>query len=339
MNHLIKGSVRGADRPHWRGLAERAQLVADGWIPLDRNENADQIYQSQLVDIFRNHVDHTKALRYEDYYLYYNNLSEYFGVSPDNILITAGCDEAMRLAFEATLTPAARYCSIRPTYRGAHSNAQDLNPLFSYSDESEDAISGAIAENPDVFYICSPNNPSGHVYSLEFLRVQVQNNPHILFFIDNTYADFCQEDYTSLTEYKNVLIGRSFSKSWGLAGQRMGALLGHQSLIESITRIRPIMSVSSLTLQAVDYLVKNNHLVTDSVERLTDGIDYMHDYFRDCDVKNTRNINHLIFTPTTEFTDLLQSQRLLAARLPNNQIRLTTMPRAEFTSLCSNTFR
>jgi len=339
MNHLIKDSVRGADRPHWRGLAERAQLVADGWIPLDRNENADQIYQSQLIDIFKNHVDHTKALRYEDYYLYYNNLSEYFGISPDNILITAGCDEAIRLAFEATLTPASRFCSIRPTYRGAHSNAQDLNPLFSYSNESEDAISDAIAENPDVFYICSPNNPSGHVYSLEFLRVQVKNNPHILFFIDNTYADFCQEDYTSLIEYKNVLIGRSFSKSWGLAGQRMGALLGHASLIAAITRIRPIMSVSSLTLQAVDYLIENNHLVTDSIERLSDGIQRMHDYFSDCDIQNNQNINHLIFTPSDEFLELLNRQRLLVATLPNRKIRLTTMPWADFTSLCSNTFR
>lgn len=339
MNQLIKTSVRKVGRPHWSGLAERAERIADGWHSFDRNENADRVYQNQLTDIFTQHVDHSLALRYLDYYPYYKKLSEFTGVATDNILITAGCDEAIRLAFEATLTPASRYLSITPTYRGAETNASDLNPLFFRCDESEDAIAAAVAERPDVVYICSPNNPSGKVYSIEFLRLQAQNNPNTLFFIDNTYSDFCQEDYTPLIEYSNILIGQSFSKSWGLAGQRMGLLLGHQSLIERITAIRPIMSVSSVTLQAVNYLIDHYHLVEDTIERLKSGGRLMHSHFKNADIQNSQSVNHIIFTPTDDFRQLLQQQRILAAELPDNRIRLTTMPRAEFNQICSNTYK
>lgn len=338
---LIKNSVGNINRPHWSGLKSRVDKINTGWFPLDRNENSDTIYRQQLVDIIQNKIDLSKATQYEDYLDYYTALSNLWNISTDSILITGGCDEAIRLSFESSLTEKSRYLSLQPTYRGAETNAVDLNPQFLYSDEDELSIEQSLCANMgiSVFYWCTPNNPSGITYSLDFVESQVRKHIQTLFFIDNTYDDFTDENYHSLIKYPNVLIGKSFSKSWGLAGQRMGALLGHPNLIQAITNIRPIMSVSSVTLQVVKYLTENYTIVQDTIDRNRAGIGYIYNFFSKCDIQSQPNVNHIVCRLPEQFNDMLNQQKLLVAHLPGGYTRMTTMPEQDFKNVCLNTFR
>jgi histidinol-phosphate aminotransferase len=336
LDMLIKDSITKSNRPHWSGLAPRVEKINQGWFPLDRNENADTVYRQQLQDIIKNKIDLSKATQYEDYLDYYTALSNLWNIPTDSILITGGCDEAIRLSFEAGLAPGKRYLSIDPTYRGAETNAVDLEPVFVKC--TEQTVEQSLTD-VDVFYWCTPNNPSGTVYSADFVESQVKKYNKTLFFIDNTYDDFTQENYHSLIQYPNVLIGKSFSKSWGLAGQRMGALLGHPDLIQAITNIRPIMSVSSVTLQVVKYLTENYSIVQDTIDRNTAGIEYIYNFFSKCNVKSQPYVNHIVCQPPQEFLQLLENQKLLVADLPDNYMRMTTMPVQDFKNVCLNTFR
>jgi histidinol-phosphate aminotransferase len=327
------------NRPHWSGLNLRARKVDAGFLSLDRNENLDEIYIEQIVDILKNKIDLSKFNQYIDYYNYYKQLEKFYDISTDNMLITGGCDEAIRLSFEAVLSNGDNYLSIHPTYRGAECNSVDLGVKHYVVDEDEDNIITALKKfKPILFYICSPNNPSGKVYSEFFIETICKQFPNTYIFIDNTYADYTDICYHNSIRYKNCLVSKSYSKGWGLAGMRMGLLLGNKQTITNITKIRPIMSVSAITLELVSYLINNYSIVEDTIKRNKEGIDYIYKYFSRCQIYTEPYINHIIFDPPTGLIDKLNSQKLLYPIMKDYSIwaiKLTTMP----ISQCLNIFK
>ncbi|MBF85739.1 MAG: hypothetical protein CL489_14885 [Acidobacteria bacterium] len=340
----MKDTLKDINRPHWSGLAERVGKIDDGYLSLDRNENLDEIYINQVVDILKNKIDLSKFNRYADYYNYYNQLSDFFNISTDNMIITGGCDEAIRLSFEACINPPAylkkeSYLRINPTYRGAECNVADLGVTHYVVDEDEDNIITALKKyKPALFYICSPNNPSGKVYSETFIGTLCKTFPDTYIFIDNTYADYTDVCYHDYIKYKNCIIAKSFSKIWGLAGMRMGLILGHKETIDEISKIRPVMSVSAITLELVSYLINNYSIVEDTIKRNKDGIDYIYKYFSRSNVYTEPYINHIILDPPTGLIDKLNSQKLLYPIMKDYSIwaiKLTTMP----ISQCLNIFK
>jgi histidinol-phosphate/aromatic aminotransferase/cobyric acid decarboxylase-like protein len=328
----MKTVLENIKRPHWSELAARAGKIRDGYIGLDRNENLDEIYNKQLTEIIRNEIDLSKCNKYLDYCYYYEFLGEFYNINTANMLITAGCDEAIRLSFEAVFP--GSFLSIKPSYRGAKTNASDLISTYYTVEENSNKIADAIEQyQPSLVYICSPNNPSGKVYSYDFLSSICSKYPKTYIFIDNTYADYANVCYHNLIKFENCLIGKSYSKGWGLAGMRFGLLLGHEKTIACIAKIRPIMSVSSITLELVAYLINNYSIVQDTIKRNKLGIDYIYEYFGGSRIYSRKNINHIVFDPPDGLLDKLTTKRVLYSEMSDyseTAIKLTTLPIEQF---------
>jgi len=341
---MIKKTIQQLDRPHWSGLLERVEKIEAGYINLDRNENHDTVLKEHIQTAIKHFIPLTSAMYYEDLYRFYDMFAIHYNCDTNNILITAGCDEAIRLTFESSLESSSTFLTISPTYRGSITNSVDLCDNIVECDQDEKSILDALREHaPDVFYICSPNNPTGKVFSEEFIEKLCIDNPDTLIFLDNTYRDFCDVDYFSLIKNKNCLIGCSYSKSWGLAGARLGLLFGHEDMIRQITKIRPIMSVSAVTLRIAEYLHDHYYIVEQSIKRNIDGIHYAHEYFGHCKIYSEPTLNHIIFEPTDEIINNLNTCNILygmATDFSDTAIRLTTLPVDQFKELlCLNTSR
>ena len=339
---MIKENIKKLNRPHWAGLLARVEKIEEGYINLDRNENQDEVLCDHIQKAIKHFLDLSSSMKYEDYYRYYEIFADYYNTTMDNILITGGCDEAIRLTFEATLDKSKKFLTISPTYRGSITNAIDLTDNIIECGEDEDEITAHIEQHrPDVFYICSPNNPTGRVYSAKFLDYICGAYPNMTVLIDNTYRHFCTENYFDLCNYENCLLAFSYSKSWGLAGARLGILQGHANTISQITKIRPIMSVSSITLRLAEYLHKHHYIVEKSLERNRQGIDFAYKYFSNCKIYSEPTINHVVFEPTEDIISRLDSQKILygkASEFSDTAIRLTTLPKDQFEKLlCLNT--
>ena len=98
----------------------------------------------------------------------------------------------------------------------------------------------------NLFFLTSPHAPSGRSFSLETLRKTAESFPGLLV-IDEAYADFAEETALSLVnEYKNVLITRTLSKSYSLAGLRLGFAMGHPSVINQLDQVREVYNVDRL---------------------------------------------------------------------------------------------
>lgn len=341
---VIKQNIKDLDRPHWSGLKSRVEKIDQGYINLDRNENQDTVLTEHIRNAVKHYIDLDSVTKYEDYYRYYELFADYYNTGMDNLLITGGCDEAIRLTFEASLSSGDTFLTITPTYRGSITNAVDLcNNIIECTEDEIDILYNLGMHNPNVFYICSPNNPTGKVYSASFLEEILQTYPDTMMFIDNTYRHFCEEQYLHLCKYPNCVIGFSYSKSWGMAGARLGILQGHADTIGAITKIRPIMSVSSVTLRLAKYLHENHYIIDKSIERNLEGIKYAHKYYSNCKIYSEPTINHIVFDPEPQHIKQLDNSLILygkAGEFSPNAIRLTTLPKDQFEALiCSNTYK
>ena len=100
--------------------------------------------------------------------------------------------------------------------------------------------------NPALLFLAQPNNPTGNLFPAEQVRTLVKNAPGLVV-IDEAYTPFCDSDYLPLMkEFENVLIMRTFSKV-GLAGLRLGFLIGRSDWLAEFDKVRLPYNINSLT--------------------------------------------------------------------------------------------
>lgn len=167
-------------------------------------------------------------------------LATRFGITPERVLITAGGDDALLRTCLATLTPGTNGLLTKPTFEMipryialARGSLREVT-WHSGSFPLEDFLAGIDARTR-VAFVVSPNNPTGGVASAQDLVSISEALPDGLVVLDAAYAEFTLADLTATAlELGNVVVVRTFSKAWGLAGLRTGYLLGPTSWIERL---------------------------------------------------------------------------------------------------------
>jgi len=105
-------------------------------------------------------------------------------------------------------------------------------------------------------FLAQPNNPTGNVFPIEQVRALVESTPGLVV-IDEAYTPFCDSDYLPLaTEFDNVVIMRTFSKV-GLAGLRLGFLIGRPEWITEFDKARLPYNINSLTQAGAAFALEN----------------------------------------------------------------------------------
>lgn len=119
-------------------------------------------------------------------------------------------------------------------------------------------IPKAITERTKIIFVANPNNPTGTHFRIEDLKALLQQVPkHIAVVVDEAYTEFANaeglESAISLrSEFANLVVSRTFSKAYGLAGLRVGYLVAHREVCELINRLRESFNVNLLGLAAAE---------------------------------------------------------------------------------------
>jgi histidinol-phosphate aminotransferase len=213
---------------------------------------------------------------YADYEGAVRDTAAYLGVDPDWLVLTNGLDEGLLLASIAFLMPRAPEALVAlgapslvtsgqaeqilmlPTFEpyvinakalGARTIAIPCGPDFDFPVE---AVLKAVTTNTRLIYINTPHNPSGRPVSEADIRKVVERADHAVVFIDEAYHDFHGVNYLRLArEYPNVMIGRTFSKAYGLAGMRVGVVVAPPALLEPIRFVMPLFNLNSVAVAAM----------------------------------------------------------------------------------------
>jgi len=116
-----------------------------------------------------------------------------------------------------------------------------------------DEVLAAITPNTRVVFVTNPNNPTGVGVPLEAIRTIARRIPEgAVVFVDEAYAEFAGVSFIpELDAFPNVVVGRTFSKAFGLAGLRIGCLVGAPSTLDPVRRAIPVYSVNVAAAVAI----------------------------------------------------------------------------------------
>jgi histidinol-phosphate aminotransferase len=187
-------------------------------------------------------------------------LAERFGVSPERVLLSAGSTEVIDATMRTFVRAGDQVILPQPSWpvfkrRLTALEANVVEVPLTVDDRSYvydvDAMLAAVGEETKLIVLCSPNNPTGNSMAVDDVRRCAEAGPVLL--LDAAYADFDPEiDLSPLIhEYPNVILTRTFSKAYCLAGLRLGYAVGDASVLDYVDRfLVPGSSVSNAALHA-----------------------------------------------------------------------------------------
>lgn len=201
---------------------------------------------------------------YPEYTAFLKQLSAAWEVPEDHLLLTNGSDEALFVTSftfiepgqDAALTMMPTF-SLIPHYLKLVGSRLIEVPYTADFQYDVPAIEQRLNEAAiKLVVLASPDNPIGATVPIETIRRWCAGYPETLFVIDEAYAEYAGITALPLIhEFNNILITRTFSKAWGMAGLRLGVILGSPLLLEVLQRVRSPYSVNALAVQTASQLL------------------------------------------------------------------------------------
>ena len=191
-------------------------------------------------------------------------LSGYYGIDYENIVVGNGSNELLVHIGEACLEPGDEVVYCWPSFvvyrmvcqfTGATAVEVGLNADGAFDLE---ALAAAVTDKTKIVFLCNPNNPTGGIYRKEdFERFLAAVSDDVLICIDEAYAEYCVDEcYPNGLDYfdgeRPIVVLRTFSKIYALAGARIGWAAAPSPLIEAINKIREPFNVNTVA-QAMAY--------------------------------------------------------------------------------------
>lgn len=206
-------------------------------------------------------------------------LSIGLGLEAAHILAGSGSTEILRLAALAYLGPADTAFIPTPTYgeyelacriAGADVIKYELKEKLSFRLDLDNFIRHAQDVTPRAIFICNPNNPTGQYLSRREIEGIIVALPSTLIVLDEAYIAFTRGAWDSkiLLKYDNLLIVRSLTKDFALAGLRLGYGLASKPLIKTLKKVRPPWNVSTAAQQAGVAALNSTEYLQDSCRRI-----------------------------------------------------------------------
>jgi histidinol-phosphate aminotransferase len=182
-------------------------------------------------------------------------VAAHLGLAAEQVALTNGVDEAIHVLFEAFLDAGDELLLPVPTYTmyEVYASATDAQTVAVQAAEDLEfpfeRLLAALTPRTKVIAIANPNSPSGSVATRAHLVELAQRAPHAVVLVDEAYFHFHGETVIDLIgTVPNLIVARTFSKAYGLAGLRLGLLAGPVELMRWIRRVLSPYSVNSLAL-------------------------------------------------------------------------------------------
>ena len=182
-------------------------------------------------------------------------VADHLGVAAEQVVLTNGVDEAIHVLFETFLEADDELLLPVPTYTmyEVYASATDARVVtVQAADDLQFPFQGllsAITPRTKIIAIANPNSPSGSIATREQIIEIARRAPQAVVLVDEAYFHFYGETVLDLlTTKSNVVVARTFSKAYGLAGLRLGVLVGRVELMQWIRRVLSPYSVNSLAL-------------------------------------------------------------------------------------------
>lgn len=259
-------------------------------------------------------------------------------VKDENILLGAGSTEILDLVAKFVSLEKGNYVIADPSYDYWTVTLDNLGltknrvPLTTDKKINLQAMLEAVNQNTKLVYICNPNNPTGTICEREALIefvTTIQQNTIIL--IDEAYLEFTKQQSLSnlVNDHKNIIIVKTFSKIYGLAGARIGYAIANKTIIDNLVNLQSNTnnSVSVLSKLAAiaslkdDKFVSNCYLLNENVKQYT--ISELKKLNCECVSSNTNFIYFSLAKYNKDYFKQLEDNKIQGGRIYEEQGKWT----------------
>ena len=251
-------------------------------IRLGANEYVPSMPKDLYVKLM-NSFNIEKASAYPEYNIAYQALAKYLKVSRDNILLSSGADMAIQAVFQTFCTQGDRVLTCAPTFGMYRVYATLANCEFiEVLSDSEGGFSMDELVSYDycdvrLVILANPNGNTGHCFSMDEISRLLETTAltDTVTVIDEAYVDFGSVDTSTLIrKFRNLVVIRSFSKSIGMAGIRIGYIIAAEELINMIEKFKPMEEINSLAVEAIKVICSNDFYIKDAVNEIISSRKY-----------------------------------------------------------------
>lgn len=253
-------SIENLVRPNIRKLEpyHSARENYNEGLLLDANENSLGAPYKNAEGLHRYPSPYQQQLR--------EKIATLRGVESENVFVGVGSDEAIDLLYRIFCEPRTDNVIITPPTYGMYKVSAGIHDVETKEvlldknfQPKVDAILEAADKHTRMLFLCSPNNPTGNDFDRDRMEQLVTEFPGIVV-IDEAYIDFSEQESMSkkLSMHPNLVVLQTLSKSFGLAGIRMGIALASETIIRFMMKVKAPYNVNALTgkyaLEAFNHL-------------------------------------------------------------------------------------
>ncbi|MEW5866809.1 MAG: histidinol-phosphate transaminase, partial [Bacillota bacterium] len=231
-----------------------------------------------------------------------SQLAEFLGVGEDMIIVGAGSDELIQMIMLAFRERTGRVVTVHPTFYMYRRIADVVGipvkeiPLREGFSLDADAISEELSREDTLAFLCNPNNPTGGAYTGELERMIETARGVVV--IDEAYHEFCGETFLNEVS-EHVLVLRTLSKAFGLAGLRVGYAVAHPSIAKCLGRAKLPYNCSAVSILVAQKVLEHREAVQRVVGMITKERDRLYRRLTDLGVKAyPSSANFILFRPS-----------------------------------------
>ena len=253
------------------------------FLRLDKNERVIN-FERKFLGYLKKNINTYRIAAYPDVNKIYKLLSKELKVPKNTICLTAGSDIALKMCFEYFTTPGGKIITLEPTFGmvDVYSKIYNLKNIKINYDRNLnlkfDQFLYKIKNDISLIILANPNSPTGTIIKHEDLKkIIIKSNYYkIPLVIDEAYFGFYNLSYIKfIKKYKNLIIIRTFSKAYGLAGLRVGFLVSDNSISKNLYKYRPMYEINNIACLAIKFLLKNKKIVKNHIRNLLLGKNFL----------------------------------------------------------------
>jgi histidinol-phosphate aminotransferase len=250
-----------------------------GLLRLDKNERNNKL-DKFFINKLKSSITSEHLTSYPELNTLYANLSSHHKIEKASFLITQGIDGGLKTCIEyfsqknkniiilkPTFAMTKIYCKIYQCNLKEIGYDSSLNLQF-------DSLYKNISKKVSLIIISNPNSPTGTIVSKRNLEriIKKANKYNVKVIIDEAYYGFYNFSVINyLKKFKNLIILRTFSKAYGLAGLRIGYIISNSKIINVIGKLKPMYELNQISVLAANIILKNPKIKNNFIKEIKKG--------------------------------------------------------------------
>lgn len=252
-------------------------------IRLDANERVSD-FNIKFVNSLKKKINSKYLSAYPEIEQIYDLLKKNYGFKSSNYFVTAGSDSGIRHCFELFAKKRGEIICLSPTFGmyEIYSKIFQANvKTITYDDNLNLDYKKLIQSiNKKTLFVifANPNSPTGTIIEkkdvLSIIKKAKKYNCYVI--IDEAYYGFYRDTFAKyINKFPNLIILRTFSKAYGLAGIRAGYIISNNKLIERFYKLRPMYEINSLAVLIIKEILRNKNEYNKYIKETNNGKNYL----------------------------------------------------------------